>query len=113
MTNEQVFFNSGSVQVTVSRLVVGGTTYAMSGITSVWHDDNLSEKSEIYFQIFFGLFLLAIPTILGLLKLLVFSEQHYLMISTASGRSVAYTSSDRETITKIIRAINEALAARQ
>ena len=113
MNTEQVFLDTGNVKVTLSRLIVGNTTYAMSGITSVWQTNNLSKKSDIYIQMFIGLFLLLIPTILGLFQLLLYSEEYSLMISTASGNEVAYTSSDHQTINEIIKAINEALVARQ
>jgi len=113
MESEQVFLDTGHVKVTLSRLIVGSTTYAMNGITSVWQTNNLSEKSDIYVQMFIGLFLLLIPTILGLFKLLLYSERYSLMISTASGNEVAYTSSSQQEISKIIKAINEALVARK
>jgi hypothetical protein len=126
---EEVSFYSDNdgVRVTGSRLIIGGTTYAMLNITSVsCASEAPSRIGPLFFLIIgalsliggitastpgaagFGVFLLAI----GGLWWKVQKAKYHLRIASASGEANAITSTDKQRVSGIVQAVNEAIIGR-
>ena len=120
---EQTFFNQDGISVTNTRVVIGGQTYAMSGITSVRSiEETPSRKGPIILgvvgilplfagevgPVLFGLLLIGIAVAWFIAK----KPTYFVGLVTASGESRALTSKDSAYISKIVNAINEAIIAR-
>lgn len=138
MSKETTFFSEKSVQVTNSRFIIPGETYAMSGIISV--KSSKTDKSEplsiklrllglLFGWFFCGLtsftFYLSHQSFLGSL-ILVFicylswlflfgdlkSPIYSVTLRTSSGEIKALESSELQFIDKVTEAINQAIVAR-
>ena len=125
MTEEKTFFNEGGITVTNSRIVAGDETYAMNGVTSVkMAEEKSSHKGPIIVMIIgvaaltgsggaidmiiSGLVIIA----LGVLWWKKKKSVYYVVLRTASGESQAYNDTDKNQITSIVNAINNAIIAR-
>lgn len=116
---EQEFFNQNDVRVTNARFMVNGQTYAMNGVTSVKRGLKTPARGAPIFLILVGgaIMFASKPfgfLILGIAFLWLFmqSDEHTVMLSSASGESQALTSTDKEYIQSIIDALNEAIIHR-
>ena len=121
--SEKTFFNADGISVTNARVVIGGQTYAMSGITSVRSiEEKPSRKGPIILGIIGIIFMLigeAATIVIGLIgiALAVFwfvsiKPTYHIGLVSASGESKALNSKDQAYISKIVNAINEAIIAR-
>jgi len=120
---EQTFFNQNGISVTNARVVIGGQTYAMSGITSVRSiEERPSRKGPIILGIV-GIIIMFVgelsAIILGLILagiaiawFIAKKPTYFVGLVTASGESRALSSKDADYISKIVNAINEAIIAR-
>ena len=120
---EQTFFNQDDISVTNARVVIGGQTYAMSGLTSVRSiEEKPSRKGPIILGIvgllclFVGettAIVIGLAAIGGAIAWFVNTKPTYFVgLVTASGESKALNSKDPDYIRKIVNAINEAIIAR-
>jgi hypothetical protein len=122
MAEEQVFLNEGGVSVSNSRMMYEGQTYAMSGITSVKTFEKTPSRKGPIVLIVIGLLMLAAgksALVLGLLLLAggiawwVISKPDYsVLLTSASGEAKAYSSKDKEFVSKIVGAVNNAIVHR-
>jgi hypothetical protein len=140
---ERIFFQEGSVLVTDARVVVERTTYPLRNITSVRSDGESLSRPGITFGIGGSLLgglvsmsaasdlmsgwrdeAVMLRAVLGLLVVAACATvvwlssrkpkaQYWVIIITASGEARAICSHDSLWIVKIVRAINDALVARQ
>lgn len=119
---EQEFFNSPNVYVSLTRFVVFDQTYAMSGVTSV--KTSATEPSRTW------------PVVLGLIGVLCFlagsggivwglmmlalaagiwvkqKPEYFVVLNSSSGEARALKSHDREFIGGVVKALNECIVAR-
>lgn len=109
--------------MTSARVVIGGQTHAMSGITSVRSiEEKPSRKGPIILGVIGIISLLigeAASIVIGLILigLAVFwfisiKPTYHIGLVSASGESKALSSKDAAYISKIVNAINEAIIAR-
>jgi hypothetical protein len=123
MSTEQTYFQSGAVQVTNSRVIVGSQTYAVAGITSVSFV-HIKPKRYLPVAVLLAGFLLAksnhgasiwhYAALLtpGLIWLLLQRSSYAVQLSTASGESKVLTSKKGGFIKSVVAAINDAIASR-
>jgi hypothetical protein len=137
--SEPVFLDSELVTVTVSRVIVGAKTYAMSGIISVEPFVAPRDRTAKALAVVTGGFLvlllgLCLPEdrpiddiFLALISFVLIGTflwalsrwirgskkwRHGVAIMTASGRDVILTSPDLSVVDRVVSAINEAIVAR-
>lgn len=117
---ETVFLSENNIQVTNSRFIVNGQTYAMSNVTSV---KNQREEPSILLPFVFlvfgifcmtdkkvgtGIFLIAI----GLFIYHLLRQTHRVVLNTAGGEVEALKSRDVDFIVRIVKALNDAIVHR-
>lgn len=124
---ESVFFQRAGVRVTTTRFIVGGQTFAMSGITSV-------KMVEIPPKVgcATALLLIGIATLVGgfsierygiaFLGLVIAATGHVVresakstfsvVLRTSGGEVTAYQSADEQHIQEVMEALNGAIVAR-
>lgn len=119
---EREFFSGGDVYVSLTRFVVFGKTYAMSGITSV-------KASTIHPSRF-------LPTVMGVIGAfsmlaggggIVFGfvllglaawiwtmqkPEYIVQLSSSSGEVQALKSADHDYVTSVVQALNDCIVAR-
>jgi|HubBroStandDraft_2_1064218.scaffolds.fasta_scaffold556364_2 hypothetical protein len=125
MPDESIFFRSGNVTVTNARFIVGAQTFAMRGITSVQGIQKSANRSWPIVLLLVGLIfavgLFNGSLIFGIFGLLVIAGAIWIMIiqkpsfavvlRTAGGEITAYESKNREHMTQIIQALNNAIVS--
>lgn len=123
---EQKFFEGDGVLVTNTRLVKGGETFAMSGVTSVRaHTVVPSKKGPIFFIVIGGITLLAslqsslVAALIGvaLIGLGIWwfrsiKNVYHVRLVTSSGERDAINSHSMEYIANIVSAVNQAIIHR-
>ena len=119
MVDEQVFLNESGISVSNSRVMSVGQTYAMSGITSAKTLKKTPSRTAPIVLIVIGLLSLAAgesTIVFGLILLAggiawwVMSKPDYsVLLTSASGVANAYTSKDKEFVSKIVGAVNNAI----
>lgn len=119
---EREFFASEDVYVSLTRFIVFGQTYAMSGVTSVkahtvtpsrfWPVITFLIALVCFFAggkgIIFGLTMLALGALLWIAQ----RPEHMILLSTSSGEVQALQSTDREYISSVVQALNDCIVAR-
>jgi len=123
---ETKFFEQGEVLVTNARLVKGGQTFAMAGVTSVRTAVEAPSKKGpailivigiIFFLaglassvgvVIFGLILVAA----GIWWLTTIKNIYHVILVSASGENKAISDNNQEYVGGIVTAINEALIHR-
>ncbi len=129
-TGEQTVYSDRDVTVTTARVICGGTTYALRNITSVkmaHTPANTNAAAAIMslgaIMLSFGVSLLRgnlggtfLFLIIGIPLLVVGWRQrkqakpdYHLAMASSSGEVQAFTSKDREQVTSIVAAVNEAI----
>lgn len=120
---EKDFYSNGNVSITNSRFIVGSTTYAMNGVTSVKRGEtNPSKVAPIIMCIIGAIALIngtatsflvgAILIILGVLWFRAIKPEYIVFLNSASGESQALSSKDRKYIDDVINALNNAIIHR-
>lgn len=135
---EQTFLEHGSVQVTKTRFIVPGETYAVNGIISVKTTETFEEIPTSFKEkittlavswLIFGIFLTGaylihqdtLGTLIGLFLLflswsvLVGKKKvptYSVTLRTSSGEVKALESPERQFIQEVTQAINQAIVAR-
>jgi hypothetical protein len=118
--DEKTFFEYEDVKVTNARFISGGQTYAMSNVTSVKSREESPSRvgpalvllfclgafmAENYF---FGIVLGA----LGLFWLIKQKAVYHVMLSTAGGETSALKTNQPEYLSKVVKALNDAIVYR-
>ncbi|MFC7460738.1 DUF6232 family protein [Hydrogenophaga defluvii] len=118
---EKSFFQHDGVQVTNSRFVVDGQTYAMSNITSVKAWVNKPSRLWPVLLIIVGLLPVIsgskaygalIFALAGVIWLLLQKTYYHVQLHTAGGETNALKSNQKEYVEKVVSAINEAIIHR-
>ena len=131
---EDTFYDQGNITVSKTRVVFGRTSYSVSNITSVAKSENRGGSISLWASAMIGLGTLcslgtlfstwagggfegvswelvlagAFIAIVGYFMLKGNKPRYSVSISTASGKTNAYTSYDEDKIDGIINAINKA-----
>ncbi|MFB9842504.1 DUF6232 family protein [Mucilaginibacter ginsenosidivorans] len=119
---ETIFFQSGGVTVTQSRYIVDNKTFAMRNISSVQVGVILAKRGFGFFLLVVGLILAVssndartagiVVLILGALFAFLPKDKFTVRISTNSGETDSLWSKDRQSIQRIVDALNEAMIHR-
>ncbi len=132
---EVTYYSDGTIQVTNTRAMLGGKTYAMANITSVMMGEKPANRTPGAVIAIVGFLVTACGVIgtsdsggsggwvVGLLfGLLVLGAgiaiaanakaRYVVRVGSASGESDALVSEDKEYIQKIVNAMNEAIIKR-
>lgn len=119
---ETTFFNEGGLTVTNSRFVVPGQTYAMSGVTSIRTEE--CPPSRKWPSIITGLGALLVlggkDTIIAAIILIAIGvvwwrsqkTTYNIFLSSASGETDAFNSTDEEYVGNLVGALNDAIISR-
>ncbi len=133
MTEEKTYYQDASVLVTNSRVILQGTTYAMTNITSV----KMISKAPSLTGALIGVIAGALGILCGIFGIIVevnagwlgivlgvvfiggaiflFSKAkatYVVIVGSTSGEKQVFTSTNKEQIQKIIVAINQAIVER-
>ena len=121
--SEISFMAEGNVRVTNSRFISGGQTYAMSGITSVKQDVQKPKYGGLIILGLIGFITLAIggnAVWIGLLMMVIaiavgisLKADYFVILHSSSGEMKALTSKDKEFISRVVDAINQAIVFRR
>jgi hypothetical protein len=121
--SERVFYASQGVTVTISRFIVGNQTFAMRNISSVrmkrLRPSRVASGLGLFIGLvcaiskddgarWFGVFL----SIVMILILIAQATRYAVVLTASSGEVRALASTDRQSISEIVGAINEAIVAR-
>lgn len=127
MADERSFFNEGSVVITNSRAVIGGTTYAMSNITSVGMGSTPASRALGIIIAIFGVLVLlggaaaesggviafgVVVLAVGIAAAVLPKPTYIVKLGSASGEQRALSSKDREFIERVVNAMNGAIVHR-
>lgn len=121
---ETEFYKSGNVSITNSRFMVGSTTYAMNGVTSVKRSQTEPSKAgAVILGIVGALMIFAAATLMFkaagvviiILAIFWFKSikcEYHVFLNSASGESQALSSKDKKFIDDVINSLNEAIIHR-
>lgn len=109
---EQVFFERGDIKVTSARVIFGGQTFALAGVTSVRGVEVKPDRKWPIILMVAGLLCFFITTIIGIIWWFLQKTEFVVMFASASGESKAYTSQDGKLVAEIVAAINDAIVHR-
>jgi hypothetical protein len=122
--SEIEFYRNGNVSISNSRFIVGTTTYAMNGVTSVKRGQNEPPKAAPIVLGLIGLMMVFVAStllskgigvliVLGCIAWLKSLKTEYLVfLNSSSGESQALASTDKEYIDQVIHNLNEAIIHR-
>ncbi|CAM4218602.1 DUF6232 family protein [Serratia silvae] len=120
---ETEFFKQGHVLITNARFIVGNSTYAMTGVTSVKKHSVTPSRIGAIVLIIVGMVLLinmqgvsklwGVGVIgLGVLAIKGAKTKHSVYLNSSSGESQALQSEDENYIDTVINALNQAIIHR-
>lgn len=120
---ETEFFKKGNVLVTNARFIVGSSTYAMLGVTSVKKTKVMPSRVGTVVLFIVGIFLLLGLTGaaklwgVGVIALAVLAykgakPKYSVYLNSSSGESQALESEDEQYIDTVINALNQAIIHR-
>lgn len=117
--NEKIYYRGSDVVVSDKRFVADGTTYALHNIASVASGVHAPRKFGWILGLLLGLVSIpanpffGIPIALLAGYFLYQRRQSYVVVlRDASGETNALASRDRETIDKVVSALNQAIIER-
>ena len=119
-TGETVFFQHGNVTVTNTRFIVPGQTYAMSNVTSIKHLEKAPSRALGVIVAIIGILILfahawlfgLIAIVLGAFLAWNAKGEYDVLLHTASGEVRAFRSPNRDLVTQIVAALNQAVVFR-
>lgn len=116
---EKTFFEYEGVKVTNARFVVDHQTFAMSNITSVsTAQEHPSRVWPILFIIAGLVLCLTVPVLgvflicIGALWMWQQKSKYHVMLKTSGGEAKALTSHQKDYISKVVAALNNAIVHR-
>lgn len=117
--DEKTFFEYDDVKVTNARFISGGQTYAMSNVTSVKAFEEKPSRLWGILGLLIGLAIASNNTVVGLLiagvaALYLYQQKtiYHIMLATAGGETSALKTHQREYLSKVVTALNEAIVHR-
>lgn len=122
MAEERTILERENVLVTTARVVLGGQTFAMSGITSVraghiepkWSGVLLAVLAGLMFflmggaALFLGVACLVLAVLMGKDK----KTRHKVILVTSAGEQSGLETEDGALVLSVVRAISDAIVAR-
>lgn len=125
MTDEKIFLQEGGITVTSTRFITPIKTHAMAGITAVSSQEKKIDASwPIALMVVGAIFAISdwkgssnlgmVLLVAGLvwLAILFFNRTYVVRIESASGKSNALESKNKEFILNVVAALNEAIVHR-
>jgi hypothetical protein len=109
---EQTFLERGDIKVTSARVIFGGQTFALAGVTSVRGVEVKPDRKGPIIMMPLGLLCFGITTIIGIIWWFMQKPEFVVMFASASGEAKAYTSRDGKLVAEIVAAINDAIVHR-
>lgn len=116
---EKTFLTEGGVTVTNARFIVPSQIYAMSGITSVKNSMETPKRAYPIVCGIVGLILLASVPLVGIVLIAIAviwwvgqKAQYHVLLTTAGGEMKALSSTNKDFISNVIKALNDAIVAR-
>jgi hypothetical protein len=127
---EEIIYSDNMIAVTSTRVVIGGTTYALRNITSVKMAFSSPDFIGPVCVLLFGAFILFLTIIpwspqnyqpvlgaifgggviaLGIMWMSKLKPKYHVDISSAAGEIHALTSRDKAYIQRIVQSVNEAI----
>ena len=117
--DEKTFFEHGDVKVTNARFISGGQTYAMSNVTSVKAFKESPNRIGAILLILIGLGVVTYNVAVGLLIIaaaayFIYRQKpvFHIMLATAGGETSALKTHQREYLSSVVSALNEAIVHR-
>lgn len=123
MADEKTFFEHGDVKVTNARFVTGGQTYAMSNVTSVKTFEKKPSRVGGLVIIALGVAVMvpmtsqsiAVGAVIaagGIFYMLKQKTLYHIMLSTSAGETSALNTHEKEYLSQVVGALNEAIVQR-
>lgn len=119
---DQEFFSSDNVYVSLTRFIVSGQTYAMSGVTSVRASEIGPNRfgpaliALIAIACFFiggdWIYLGALMAGAAIWLWYLQEPEYFVLLRTSSGEVRALKSDDRKFIEDVVQAVNDSIVAR-
>lgn len=121
---ETEFYKNGNVSITNARFMVGSTTYAMNGVTSVKRGQTNPSKVGPVIMAIIGIIVVfaaatlmskAIGVVVVLLAIAWFKAikpDYIVFLNSSSGESQALSSKDEQYIDDVINSLNNAIIHR-
>ncbi|EOZ3812814.1 DUF6232 family protein [Citrobacter youngae] len=122
--SEKEFYRNGNVSISNSRFIVGTTTYAMNGVTSVKRGQNEPSKAAPVIVGLIGVVMVfaastflfkGIGALVALACIAWFKSlktEYLVFLNSSSGESQALASTDKEYIDQVIHNLNESIIHR-
>jgi len=117
--DEKTFFEYDDVKVTNARFITGNQTYAMSNVTSVKAFEETPKRFGGIVVLLIGLAIATSSPIVGLVVaaaaayfLYQQKTMYHVMLSTAGGETSALKTNQKEYLSKVVSALNEAIVHR-
>lgn len=122
--SEKEFYRNGNVSISNSRFIVGTTTYAMNGVTSVKRGQNEPSKAAPIIVGLIGVVMVfaastflfkGIGALVALACIAWFKSlktEYLVFLNSSSGESQALASTDKEYIDQVIHNLNESIIHR-
>jgi hypothetical protein len=117
--DEKIYFEYEDVKITNTRFITGGQTFAMSNVTSVKAFEQKPSRTGGIVVLLIGLVVAANYIFVGLLiaaaaavYLYMQKTMFHVMLSTAGGETSALKTNQKDYLTKVVGALNEAIVHR-
>ena len=121
LSEERFLYSDGGIKISKLRFIVGGQTYAMSGITSVKSEPVPPNIRLPLLLIILGLVLMRsgfspfevlVVVVAGLMLLASRCGKYSVTLGTAGGEIRSFTSRNKTLIEGVVKALNEAIILR-
>ena len=116
---EKTFFEYDDVKVTNSRFISGHQTYAMSNVTSVKAFEEKPNRWRGIAALLLGLIIAVNTVVVGLIIAVAAAfylyqqkTMYHVMLATAGGETSALRTHQKEYLSKVVSALNEAIVHR-
>jgi membrane-bound ClpP family serine protease len=113
--SDKIFYESGNIEVTDKKFIVDSKTYVLSNLTSIDIDKKPSTLTKILGSILIVLGALTfsiVGVILIIIGIIVFriKTKYSVLLRTAGNENSAYTSTNKDEIIQIIKALNTSVS---
>jgi hypothetical protein len=113
--SDKIFYESGNIEVTDKKFIVGSKTYVLSNVTSIDISEGSATITKVIGSILIvlgALTIITIGVIFIIIGIIVFriKSKYSVLLRTAGNENSAYTSTNKDEIIKIIRALNTSVS---
>lgn len=121
---EKEFYRNGNVSITNARFLVGSTTYAMNGVTSVKRGQTDPSKMGPIIMAIIGVIMVFVAAsilaklfgvaiaVIAVVWFRAIKPDYMVYLNSASGESQALASKDKHYIDDVINSLNNAIVHR-